>query len=95
MEQRLGKFVWSIDREIINMAKHGVDFSTAAKAFLDNERKIFTDSKHSLEESRHFCIGKVNNKIITVRFTYRNGLIRIFGAGYWRKGRIHYEKKQI
>jgi hypothetical protein len=27
----------------------------------------------------------------TVRFTYRGGVIRIDGAGYWRKGRIIYE----
>jgi hypothetical protein len=31
--------------------------------------------------------------IITVRFTYRYGKIRIFGAGYWRKGKKEYEKK--
>jgi len=27
------------------------------------------------------------------RFTYREDKIRIFGAGYWRKGRFYYEKK--
>jgi hypothetical protein len=38
-------------------------------------------------------VGKVNNRIITVRFTYREGKIRIIGAGYWRKGKKYYEKK--
>jgi hypothetical protein len=28
-----------------------------------------------------------------VRFTYRKGIIRISGAGYWRKGKKIYEKK--
>lgn len=92
MERRIGKFVWSIDRERENIAKHAIDFTTAAKAFLDEGRKIFTDSKHSAEEPRYFCIGKVDARIITVRFTYREGSIRIFGAGYWRKGRDYYEK---
>ena len=30
---------------------------------------------------------------MTVRFTYREGVIRIFGAGYWRKGKQIYERK--
>jgi hypothetical protein len=30
--------------------------------------------------------------IMTVRFTWRNQKIRIFGAGYWRKGKAIYEK---
>lgn len=29
---------------------------------------------------------------MTVRFTYREGRIRIFGAGYWRKGKSVYEQ---
>lgn len=93
MERRFGRFVWEFEKEIVNIAKHGIDFTTAAKAFLDSERKIFTDSRHSDKETRYFCIGKVGNRIITVRFTYREGSIRIFGAGHWRKGRIYYEKE--
>lgn len=30
---------------------------------------------------------------MTVRFTYRGGVIRIFGAGYWRKGKQIYERE--
>jgi len=92
MERRIGKFVWDPEKEIDNIAKHGVDFTTAAKAFFDIKRKIFTDSRHSAEEPRYFCIGRVGDRIITVRFIYRNGSIRIFGAGYWRKGAKYYEK---
>ena len=29
---------------------------------------------------------------MTVRFTWRLQKIRIFGAGYWRKGKVIYEK---
>lgn len=93
MQHKIGKFAWDSEKETANIAKHGVDFTTAKKVFFDKDRKIFTDSKHSVREPRYFCIGKVNNKIITARFTYREGLIRIFGAGYWRKGRVHYEKE--
>jgi len=86
-------FVWDSARELVNIHKHGIDFDTASKAFKDPKRKIYVDSKHSLKEERLFCIGKVGNKIVTVRFTYRDDKIRIFGAGCWRKGRIYYEKK--
>ena len=90
----IGSFVWDYKKEILNIQKHGISFRTAAKAFRDPDRKIFVDEKHSQSEARLFCIGKVENKVITVRFVYAEGKIRIFGAGYWRKGaRYYYEKK--
>jgi len=67
--------------------------SIGAVDFLDPKRKIVIDSKHSIVESRYYCIGKVGGKIITVRFTYRRGQVRIFGAGYWRKGKMYYEEE--
>jgi len=30
---------------------------------------------------------------MTVRFTYRHDMIRIIGAGYWRKGKAIYEQE--
>jgi len=93
MERHHGRFIWDLERESSNIEKHGVDFTTALKAFLDPRRKIFTDSQHSNDEQRYFCIGKVGDRIMTVRFTYRDEIIRIFGAGYWRKGRRYYEKE--
>ncbi len=93
MNKNLKIFIWDESREINNIQKHGISFVTACKVFKDFNRKIYTDSKHSDKEERLFCIGKVDNRIITVRFTYREGKIRIFGAGYWRKGRVYYEKK--
>ncbi len=30
---------------------------------------------------------------MTVRFTWRDGVIRIFGAGYWRKGKRIYQQQ--
>jgi uncharacterized DUF497 family protein len=87
-----GSFVWDPRKERINIRKHRIDFTTAARAFADPKRKIFVDSRHSECEERYFCIGMVNKKIMTVRFTYRGGKIRIIGAGFWRRGRRYYEK---
>jgi hypothetical protein len=93
MESGVGRFVWDADREIASITKHGIDFTTALNVFLDVKRKIILDSKHSIVERRYYCVGKVNDRIITVRFTYRNRQVRIFGAGYWRKGKMYYEEE--
>ena len=61
--------------------------------FLDEKRIILEDQSHSDEEQRYYCLGKVAEGILTVRFTYRNNIIRIIGAGYWRKGKKIYEKE--
>lgn len=87
-----GSFIWDPMKERMNIHKHHIDFTIAVKAFEDPNRKIFTDSKHSENEERYFCIGKVANKIVTVRFTYRAAKIRIYGAGHWRKGARYYEE---
>ena len=92
MDYRFGSFVWDVEKERENIQKHGVDFVVATRAFKDQGRKIYVDGRHSDREERMFCIGKVDERILTVRFTYRGGLIRLYGAGYWRKGRHYYEQ---
>ncbi len=85
-------FEWDAAKERLNIEKHGVGFSLAQNAFLDSNRIIAEDLVHSDAEQRYFCIGAVENGILTVRFTWRENRIRIFGAGYWRKGKELYEK---
>lgn len=93
MNEGYKSFAWDLNRELANIRKHGIDFITAAKAFKDPERKIYIDAKHNLKEERLFCIGKVDKRVVIVRFIYRDDKISIFGAGYWRKGKVYYEKK--
>jgi uncharacterized protein len=90
-------FEWDSQKNEENKHKHGVSFEFAQYAFNDPKRVITLDHKHSTKkEKRYFCFGILNGEIITVRFTCRNGIIRIFGAGYWREGRIiYYEKAKI
>ena len=87
------RFEWDEDKDKENQTKHGVSFASAQRAFLDPHRVIAEDVTHSGEEKRFYCIGRVNDGIITVRFTFRENVIRIFGAGYWRKGRKIYEEQ--
>jgi uncharacterized DUF497 family protein len=90
-----GSFVWNAAKEAENIIKHGVDFTTASGAFRDLKRKILEDKRHSHAEDRYFCLGRVGERIITVRFTFRGDKIRIIGAGFWRKGERYYEEKKI
>ena len=87
-------FEWDDSKNLENSEKHNVSFEMAQNAFFDKNRVIIKDKKHSKKEERFFCIGNDGNGIVTVRFTMRNGNIRIIGAGYWREGRYKYEQKK-
>jgi uncharacterized DUF497 family protein len=86
-------FDWDDTKNTLNISKHGLSFYEAQQAFFDEDRVILLDTLHSSEEKRYFCVGNTTDGgIATVRFTIRNGHIRIIGAGYWRKGKKIYEQ---
>jgi uncharacterized DUF497 family protein len=87
------RFEWDPKKDRDNQVKHGIPFEAAQYAFADSQRVIAEDLEHSQAEKRYFCFGLVGEGILTVRFTVRGRIIRIFGAGYWRKGRCIYEKE--
>ena len=87
------KFEWNAKKDKENQNKHGISFELAKYAFADPNRIMAEDSSHSQKEKRYYCFGKVADGIVTVRFTYRGSVIRIIGAGYWRKGRKIYESQ--
>lgn len=86
-------FEWDSNKELLNIAKHGVSFIEAKQAFSDEMRIIADNPLHSKIEMRYYCYGLVNGKIMTVRFTLQNNRVRIIGAAYWRKGRKIYESR--
>jgi len=86
-------FEWDSGKDRENQNKHGITFATAQYAFADPVRVIAEDVSHSRTEKRYYCFGKVADGVLTVRFTYRKDVIRIIGAGYWRKGKKIYEKE--
>jgi uncharacterized DUF497 family protein len=87
-------FDWEPRKSTENQRKHGMSFYEAQHAFSDPNRVIARDNTHSTaRENRYFCFGKVADGVLTVRFTYRNEVIRIFGAGYWRKGKRIYDRE--
>ena len=84
-------FDWHPAKDAENLRKPGVSFGEAQIAFLDPGRVIARDMGHSQAEQRYYCFGRVPEGVLTVRFTYRGGIIRIIGAGFWRRGRKLYE----
>jgi uncharacterized DUF497 family protein len=76
------RFAWDFRKQARNILIHGVDFETATLAFRDPNRVLISDKKHSRSETRFFCFGMVEGRVLTVRFLLRGGEIRIIGAGY-------------
>ena len=87
------RFEWDPAKDRENQKKHGISFSEAKAAFADARRVIAEDLSHGNGEQRYYCFGCAGEGILTVRFTYRENVIRIYGAGYWRKGRHIYERE--
>ena len=86
-------FEWDEKKNKLNIEKHGVSFSDAKKVFDDPNRITLFDEGHSQTEDRYYCVGDVDEGVLTVRFTIRDAAIRIIGAGYWRRGKKYYEER--
>jgi uncharacterized DUF497 family protein len=87
------RFEWDPAKDLENLAKHGVSFLEAQRAFADERCILIEDAAHSMGELRYYCLGRVERGILTVRFTIRSDVIRIIGAGFWRKGKVTYERQ--
>ena len=88
------RFEWDPKKERENQEKHDVSSRLVrAGAVCLCRPAIAEDASHSSEEKRYFCFGWVKGGVLAVRFTYRHNVIRIFGAGYWRKGKRIYERE--
>ena len=86
-------FEWDPDKDKENQRKHGVAFAIAQCAFADPIRVIAEDLSHGSGEKRYYCFGRVDGGVLTIRFTYREDVVRIFDAGYWRRGKAIYERE--
>ena len=87
------RFEWDAAKNRQNQSEHGVTFELAQAAFGDPNSVIAEDLQHRRSEKRYYCFGKAGGGIMTVRFTHREDVIRILGAGYWRRGQAIYERE--
>ncbi|MBE5808039.1 MAG: BrnT family toxin [Clostridiales bacterium] len=70
---------WDVNKNALNMRKHGISFETAALVFADEERIEYYDELHSVEEDRYIVIGRVHG-ILYVVYTMRDEAVRMISA---------------
>ena len=93
-------FEWDDVKEKINIAKHGIDFGTAALVFRDENRIEFYDEAHCTDEDRYITIGQINGIAVTVIvmvvYTERERAIRLISArkATTQEGRMYYDYTQ-
>jgi uncharacterized DUF497 family protein len=76
-------FNWDEDKEIINEAKHGVNFKEAASVFKDIFALVKRDIDHSDDEDRFIIIGLSQKpRLLVVCHCYResDSIIRLISA---------------
>ncbi|MBR2259090.1 MAG: BrnT family toxin [Blautia sp.] len=74
------QFEWDEEKEKINIYKHGIDFETANRVFLDPNRLEYYDEVHSFAgEEQYITIGSVKG-VLTVVYTERTKSLRIISA---------------
>ena len=76
------RFEWDDKKEEANIRKHGIDFSTAALVFNDENRLDLYDEIHSESEDRYITIGMVGGiaYVVFVVYTEREEIIRLISA---------------
>jgi len=72
-------FEWDDQKDRLNLAKHGVDFTQAMAVFSDPARITITDERH-LTEHRENTTGLVQGYLVTVTHTDRAGITRLISA---------------
>jgi len=82
-------FEWDSVKEQANRKKHGVDFRTAAKVFLDPYVIEFDDLDAS-GELRFNAIGLVDGRMLFVTYAMRGDVVRIISA----RGAAPHEKRK-
>ncbi|MEI1280621.1 BrnT family toxin [Leptospira venezuelensis] len=60
------RFEWDVEKEKVNLKKHGLSFTEAAFVFADAKTIYLPDPDHSIGEERLVALGKVRDLTIAV-----------------------------
>jgi uncharacterized DUF497 family protein len=83
------RFEWDNAKERANIAKHRLDFRTAARVFADPFMIEFEDERED-REIRWNAIGMVDRRLLFVTYTERGDRYRIISA----RGAEPHEKRR-
>ena len=98
-QKAVGRFTWRLSRKTSQVSacrikSRGGSTNTNLPKKCAQPSRIAVDLAHSIEQERRFyCFGKTDNGILTVKLTWCDRIIRIIGAGYWRRGKRIYEQE--
>lgn len=79
------RFEWDVEKEKINIQKHGLSFGEASLVFADSRAIYISDPDHSEGEIREIVLGTIENITIAVvifvdRSRNNEEIIRIISA---------------
>mgnify|MGYP000967121942 CR=1 FL=1 len=87
-------FEWDKEKSESNLKKHGIDFETAKKIWLD-ESRVEIEVPYPIEK-RWVEIGAIEDKVWTAIFTIREGAVRIISVRRSRtKEKKIYDKETL
>jgi uncharacterized DUF497 family protein len=84
------EFDWDDAKAAQNLADHGVSFEAAKQVFKDPFATERVDDREDYGEDRYVVIGMVDDRVLCVTYTLRNGQIRIISA----RGAEPHEKRR-
>jgi uncharacterized DUF497 family protein len=85
-------FEWDEAKSEACYTQRGFDFAYAARAFLDPDRIVQADTRHSYGEERYQLMGMIEQRHFLVVYTARHDAIRIISARKANQREIkHYE----
>ena len=73
------RFGWDPDKDAVNVAKHDVDFATAARAFSEPMVRR-PDDRRDYGEKRWIALAVIDGIVIVIVYTVRSKRIRIISA---------------
>jgi uncharacterized DUF497 family protein len=74
------KFEWDGDKAAANRRKHRVSFEAATLVFDDPLKLTVLDDRFDYGETREITIGRVQDRVLAVIHTDREGKTRIISA---------------
>ena len=83
---------WDLAKSDLCLTQRGFDFAYAARAFLDPNRIVHADTRHSYGEDRYELMGMIEQRLFVVVYTPRRDAVRIISAPKANQREVtHYE----
>ena len=78
-------FEWDLNKNLNNIAKHGLDFELARYILADKNKKSYIDNRKEYGERRYLVYGLYFDDVFCVCYTRRGETYRIISLRYTHK----------